>query len=259
MGDVVVTTGHRAKEGHIVKACEAAKELSCPFVPRGGESLRGIREKYGAAFILVVKERLVVDTADGEFYFHPGMAHLRIKNLRLGKGDHLAEAMALAPGMRVLDCTLGMGADAIVESYVAGERGEVVALEKNPIVSFVVSRGLKSEAGERPEVREAMGRIRTECVDYMEYLRRQPDNSFDAVYFDPMFRHPFEKSSGINPLRALADHGPVTEDAIREALRVARFRVVMKESSQSGEFQRLGFTRWAGGKYSHVRYGVMTP
>ena len=89
-------------------------------------------------------------------------------------------------------------------------------------------------------------------------MRGQADDSFDAVYFDPMFRHPFMESAGIHPLRFLADPRPVSAEAIREARRVARRRVVLKESSKSGEFARLGFSAFVGGKYSHVRYGVIT-
>ena len=40
-----------------------------------------------------------------------------------------------------------------------------------------------------------------ECADYEDFLREQADDSFDAVYFDPMFRHPFTESAGIHPLR----------------------------------------------------------
>ena len=44
---------------------------------------------------------------------------------------------------------------------------------------------------------------------------------------------------------------------IAEARRVARHRIVLKESSKSREFARLGFPDMAGGRYSKVRYGVI--
>lgn len=254
---IVVTTGHKMKPAHIAEARELAARLSAPYAPRGNTSLDALRAEYGVPFVMVVKEKLAVATEDGELYFHPGMAHLRLKNLRRGEGDHLAEALGLAAGMRVLDCTLGMGADAIVESFVAGETGEVVALEANPVVALLIGRGLQSLTGEHPTTRAAMRRVKVIAADCLDYLRAQPEDSFDAVYFDPMFRHPFEDSAGIHPLRRLADPRPVSPEAVAEACRVARRRVVLKESSRSLEFRRLGFGEFVGGKYSNVRYGVI--
>ncbi len=255
--NVVVTVGHKAKSEHFALAREMAEKLGAPFSERGNTSLDALRAIYGVPFVMVVKEKLVVDTPDGELYFHPGMAHLRLKNLRRGENDHLLRSLGISEGMRILDCTLGMGADAIVESFGAGTEGEVVALEKNPVVAALIAHGLQTSEGEHPATVAAMRRVRVVCTDYLDYLRAQAEDSFDAVYFDPMFRHPFTESAGIHPLRFLADPRPVSEEAISEARRVARSRVVLKESSKSGEFARLGFTEFEGGKYSNVRYGIM--
>ena len=254
---IVVTVGHKAKPEHFALAHEMAEKLGVPFAERGNTSLDALRAQYGVSCVMVAKEKLVVDTPDGELYFHPGMAHLRLKNLRHGESDHLLRALDVADGARVLDCTLGMGADAIVESFAAGKKGEVVALEKNPVVALLIAHGLQTDEGEHPTTLAAMRRVRVVCADYEDFLREQADNSFDAVYFDPMFRHPFTESAGIHPLRFLADPRPVSVGAICEARRVARRRVVLKESSKSLEFARLGFTEFEGGKYSNVRYGVM--
>ena len=143
------------------------------------------------------------------------------------------------------------------ECFVVGASGEVVALEANPVVAFLIEHGLQTFTGEHPLTEAAMRRIKVVASDYLDYLRTQPDDSFDAVYFDPMFRHPFEESSGIHPLRRLADPRPLSPEAVAEACRVARRRVVLKESSRSLEFDRLGFRETVGGKYSHIRYGVI--
>lgn len=256
-GNLVVTTGHKMKAAHVALAREIAQELGAPCAARKTASLDALRAAYGVPFVLVVRERLTLETGDGALVFHPGMAHLRIKSLRHGGEDHLVRALDLCAGMRVLDCTLGMGADAIVESFAAGETGEVVALEKSPAVAALIGRGLRDAAGYGAHVEAAMRRVRVVCADYLDYLARQPDDSFDAVYFDPMFRHPFTASAGIHPLRLLAESAPVSREAVREACRVARRRVVLKESSRSLEFERLGFSESAGGRYSRVRYGVI--
>ena len=68
---------------------------------------------------------------------------------------------------------------------------------------------------------------------------------------------PLTASNGISPLRSVANHAALSVEAVEEAKRVARSRVVMKEANGSEEFGRLGFKKIMGGKYSKVHYGVM--
>ena len=255
----IVTTGRQAKDSSTILAKEAAERLGLPFVPRRNESIQELREQYGADFVLVAKkEALVLDTMEGEFFFHPNMAHLRLKNLRFGDGrDHMADAMGLCPGMSVLDCTLGFGTDAIVASFVTGAEGHVTGLESRPLIAEITGYGLAHFHAENYPIQEAMRRIETIPVDYLDFLRHASDNSYDVVYFDPMFRYPLTESRNLNPLRLAADHRPVSQEAILEAKRVARHRVVLKENARSTEFERLGFSLIAGGKYSKVHYGII--
>lgn len=258
MENVIVTTGHAAAAGHIALAEQVARQLVCAYVPRMKLSLPALRHQYGVQYVIVAAQgRLTLHTPEGELFFHPSMAHLRVKNLRLGMKDHLVEAMGLQAGMQVLDCTLGFGADAIVASFAVGETGTVTGLESSPLVAAVIGHGLGQVIAENYPIQEAMRRIRVVAQDHLSYLRQQPDKSVDIVYFDPMFRHPLETSASMEPLRLVANHDRVSTAAIAEARRVARCRVVLKENSRSQEFSRLGFTRLAGGKYSHVRYGIM--
>ena len=102
-----------------------------------------------------------------------------------------------------------------------------------------------------------MDNIQVVNQDYLTYLKQQPDNTFDIVYFDPMFRHPLTDSKNLNPLRQLADKDPLSLEALNEAKRVAKYRIVFKENSRSLEFARLGFTKICGGKYAPIHYGVL--
>ena len=102
-----------------------------------------------------------------------------------------------------------------------------------------------------------MRRIKVVNTDYLDFLRNAEDKSFDVVYFDPMFRHALERSTALNPLRDIADHRAVTLEAVAEARRVAKYRVVLKENAKSLEFERLGFKTIRGGKYSPIHYGVI--
>ena len=125
----IVTTvrrGQKYTEANRTLAARTAAALGIPNVPRGNDSLEELRAAYGVDAALVARSGLLtLVTAEGELFFHPGMAHLRIKNLLLGHGDHLVSALGLVEGMHVIDCTLGTGADAIVESFAVGAQGTV--------------------------------------------------------------------------------------------------------------------------------------
>ena len=256
MENFIVTTTRKVFNENFAQA--VAQKLGGQFVRREDFSLDALGKIHGAENILLVKkDSLSVVTAEGELFFHPNTAHLRIKNLRQGDGDRLIEAGKISAGMQILDCTLGLGSDAIVESFVVGERGKVVALEKSPALAEIVRHGMKNFSDDNEKILSAMRRVEVITTDYFDFLKNAEENSFDAVYFDPMFRRPVKKSSGLNPIRPLADNRPLTAEIIREACRVAKCRVVMKEHSGSAEFARLGFKIVDGGKYSSVAFGVI--
>jgi hypothetical protein len=78
----------------------------------------------------------------------------------------------------------------------------------------------------------------------------------DIVYFDPMFERPVETSTALAPIRSQAHREPLTLDSVREAVRVARKAVVLKDHRDSGQFAQLGFSL-ARKSYSSVAYGVI--
>jgi len=257
---IIATTSDKASPHIIREAKDLAEVLSVPYVPRNKLSLKKICEVHKAEHILVVtKKDVQLVMPQGVYFFHIGMAKLRIKSIREGKSDHMASAMELAPGDRVLDCTLGLGTDAIVASYLTGDTGHVTGLEASAVVAEILRRGLQSYEEQDQEIAKAMHRIEVIAGDYLQYLKSMPARSFDVVYFDPMFRRPVKESSGIAPLRILANPAPVSPEAITEAIRVAKKRVVFKEAVYSTEFTRLGFQHFCGGKYSSVMYGYIDP
>lgn len=258
MENFIVTTIRKANQATENLAKKLSLKLGGRFISREDFSFDTLKRIYNVENILLVKKNsFSVITMEGELFFHPNTAHLRIKNLRGGESDRLINALKISAGSTILDCTLGLGSDAIVESFVAGAAGKVVALEVNPLIAQIVSFGLKNFSEDSSHILEAMRRIEVINIDYIEYLKTCADNSFDVVYFDPMFRRPIQKSSSLNPIRPLADNRPLTEKIIREACRVAKYRVVIKEHSGSMEFERLGFRILSGGKYSSVSFGVI--
>ena len=116
-----------------------AEELGIPYIPRDDKSLLFLEDKYNSNGILVVsKDKLSVYINAKEFFYHPGMAKLRIKGIKSGNNDQMITAMNLLPGDSVLDCTLGLGSDAVVANYITGPYGSVVGLESNPLLAYVV-------------------------------------------------------------------------------------------------------------------------
>ena len=256
--NLIVTTGQKAGQELIQRAREIAKALGARFVLRNATSIEGMKTDFQTDVVLVVtKQRLVAHTREGELFFHLNMAQLRIQNIIRGQIDHMIEAMQLRKGMSVLDCTLGMGTDAIVASYIVGKEGRVVGVEHTLLTAFIVQTGLRDFPVENRQVKQALERIEVIQTDYNQYLRSLPGKSFDVVYLDPMFRHPIKSSASLQPLRALADHRAIADEAIQEAKRVARHCIVVKENRQSNEFRRLMIENIVGGKYSSVNYGVI--
>lgn len=236
-----------------------AAQLRIPYIERRRRTWAAIHQEEETEGILVVRGgRLEYHQGETVFAFHPGLSGLRILAISRGQTDHMVEAMRLRPGDRVLDCTLGLASDAVVASFVVGETGQVVGVESSPVVATIVADGLSNYGYPKDEqVEAAMRRIQVQVGNHLDILRKMSDQEYDLVYFDPMFRRAVEESDGIGPLRALANHQPLSHEAIAEAKRVARRGVVIKERSGSFEFGRLGIERTVGGRYGAVIYGVI--
>lgn len=240
------------------RAKQLAKEINITYIPRNKKSLDTLINEHNANGALVVTASEVFYTDGIEiFKYHPSIAKIRIKALKNGKTDQMVKSMDLKKGMSVLDCTLGLGADAVVASYITGPPGKVTGLESIAVISVVIKSGLQIYKGGGKELTEAMRRVQVINEDHLRFLKNSLDNSYDIVYFDPMFRTPQTRSPAIKPLRHLADQQPLSNEAVKEGLRVARRRVILKEARKSNEFARLGFERIEGGKNSFVAYGII--
>ena len=256
--DFIVTTVHKPSEQIICAAHKAAEKLRTIYQDRENYSLIKLREMFGVDNILVYgTQGPSIVTTSGEYFFHLNMAQLRIKNLLKGKPDHMVSSMELKPGMTVLDCTLGLATDAIVTSFVLGNSGRITGLESSKIIAFITAYGLKHFTAKTAELTMALRRITAVHADYNEYLAQARDRSFDIVYLDPMFRHPIKKSSNFQPLRTITDNRPISLGTLQQACRIARKKVVIKETNGSNEFTRLRINKVIGGRYSSVQYGVI--
>jgi len=253
-----VTTSHRPHPGQLESAKKLAAEFEAPYADRNDLSLEALSIRLQVDGMVVVSAKKVAYVSGGgEFFFHPGLAGLRIMEVKNGKTDQMIKAMSLQKGESLLDCTLGLGTDAILASFVTGPEGRVTGLESSLLIATLVRHGLSVYSAAEVDTVRAMRRVEVVNADYKEYLAGLPPRSYDVVYFDPMFRAPRFHSPAMNALRALANPEPVDRETIDLALRAAVKKVVLKERRGSAEFERLGFKKICGGRYSPVVYGVM--
>jgi len=258
---VIVTTSHRATPELIARAETWAQRLDAPLVPRD-DSLPKLAARYSATgFLVVGPERVTYhEPATGlEYFFHPGMAKVRLHNCKRGHEDPMLQAMDLQPGEHVLDCTLGRAADAVIAAWKAGPEGRILGLEKARILAELTIDGLEHYVDPSRELTALLRRIEALWADYNDYLPTCAADSFDVVYFDPIFDQPLHKSQAMAPLRALADASPLSPDALSEAQRVARKRVVIKQRKGTILWQQLGIDKVLSSAASRIEYGIVIP
>lgn len=237
LASLAVTTSDRIDPSLRETAQRAAAELGLPYLPRTHKVPLGalLREQARA---VVVFEAGAVSLADaqGTLRFSPGLAHLRIKQLDRGvEEDMLIRHAQISGGDRVLDCTVGLAADAQVAARLAGPTGSVVALEKSPALYLLVRHGLQTlprHPGSAP--------IEVLHADAADFLRAQPTASFDVVLFDPMFERTRRSSAAFEALRRHADYSELTAETVEQARRVARRWVVIKGARYSRDLKKLG-------------------
>jgi 16S rRNA (guanine1516-N2)-methyltransferase len=233
-------------------------ESGFPYITRNRLSLEVLQQENQADGVVVwYNEGPALYNGGDKFFFHPSMAKNRLSIYRKqGTEDPFVRACEIEDGDRLLDCTLGLGADAIVASYFT-PHGIVVGLESSPAIALVVKWGMKLYDSPMIWLKEAVNRIQVINSEHYQYLSNLADNSFDIVYFDPMFRQPLLKSQPISPLRSLANPLPLDLAAIEQACRVARKRVVIKERSEGTELERLGCSTIIGGKHRKIAFGLI--
>jgi tRNA1(Val) A37 N6-methylase TrmN6 len=150
----------------------------------------------------------------------------------------------------VLDATLGLGGDALVAAAATGAR--VVGLETDGVVGAFTQAALQRlprhgrEPGQRVQVIHA---------DHRAWLRQQPDRSFDVVLLDPMFRRAGESGPLFALLRTHGEHAPLDRETLREAQRVARRGVLVKDAARGEELQRLGLAPRLSRRSAAIAFG----
>lgn len=253
---IAVTTIRESNEILNDKAKAIAKDLSIPYIKRKSASIRRTIEEDDVDYLMIVeKDRITLKNDENTLFWHPSMAELKIKSILQGEKVALLEATKLEKGNSILDCTLGLASDSLIFSALVGKTGFVIGTEINKYIAFLTKNGLENYRdinGDRVE------NIKIINESYETYLKTQRDSSFDVVYFDPMFKEPNKKSTSINSFRDFAAHNTLTKEIIREAIRVCKKRVVIKERRGINNFEDLGIGKVYGGKKKgSIIYGII--
>jgi len=242
---LAITTVTRPRTRERDSAQRIAAETGLPSIPRADHTLAAVAEDSGRKGLLVVeREGLALWIAGQTFRYHPNMATMRIRALSQHNNDGFVDALQLTAGARVLDCTCGLGADAIVAAHVVGPTGRVRTLESSALLARLVAHGMAHYTlATPPELVPAMRRIEALHADFATYLRQEADNAWDIVYFDPMFAETIDMAPGLDLVRRLATPGGPSADDVQEARRVAQRWVVMKDRLPGRSLAELGFTK----------------
>ncbi|MBU8878962.1 class I SAM-dependent methyltransferase [Bacillus sp. FJAT-29790] len=255
---MIITTAGRTNEEMTKQAKNIANELNGRFIERNKRSVWTIQQMERDDCIVVGKERLELYPIgeNAPFFFHPNSATFRIKRLIKGEHDPFIEAACLQVGKTLLDCTLGLASDSIVASYVVGNDGKVTGIEGNPYLAYMVKKGLQTWESGISEMNQAMKQIQVNNDLSLSYLKSLANNSYDCVYFDPMFEEHILESDGIKALSRFAIYKEITQELINEAIRVAKERVVLKDHFRSTRFEEFHFDVYKR-KTSKFHFGVI--
>lgn len=266
---IAVTTSLAPSPAELEAARRAARRWGLPFAERGKRPAAAVARAQGVDGLLLLTPReasLLLPAAEGDALtrstWSPGMGALRAKRVakQLAAGrpcvpadrDPFFEAAGIRAGDAVLDCTLGLGADALVAAVAVGSGGGVVGIEGSGALAAWVGEGLARSSLPGAE------RIEVRAGDHAALLASFPDRSFDVVCFDPMFRHARAEPGGFDVVRSLADGRPLSKEALERARRVARRWVLVKDGAPGWDLARLGLTPLPSARGAH-RYFARLP
>lgn len=255
---MIVTTSGRYNQHTLQKAKNIAMRYELILIMRKKRSVKEIKERYMDDVLVVGNDEISIMPLSGDdtVKYHPNFSMVRGKRLLNNENDALVDAAELKPGMSFLDCTMGLAADSVIASLAVGPSGRVTALEQSFILYLLAKEGLASYDTNIEMVNDAMRAIETVYQNHTAYLEKLPDNSFDIVYFDPMFDEEITKSQSLRLITEVTHTETLSQKAIDEAKRVAAKKVVLKDHFRSSRFEQFGFMQQVR-KTSKVHYGVI--
>lgn len=242
-----VTIALRAGDPELARAEALAGRLGAELLSRRG-SLGPLLDR-GHLVYVVGQEKDELRGGDARLSVNEGLLRSRLR-----AGPTHPMIAFLAGVRRVVDGTLGLAGDAL---HLSGALGcEVVGVEISPVLHALLEEGLPRLArSPRAEVADAASRVRPVLGDSLAVLRSMAPDHADAVLLAPMYPSPDKAAPGFELLRAVADHQPLRDEHVVEALRVARRLVVKWPPGLEPPPALSGRARPAGG--GRVEYWVV--
>jgi 16S rRNA (guanine1516-N2)-methyltransferase len=244
----IVTTSASGEAG---EAADLAGRFGLRCEARQGRPLHEVLREAGDLPVLVLARRQADLYLSGRsFRATAGLAFLRMLRTRKGEVDPLVAAADLRPGERVLDATLGLGGDALLAAQATG--AAVVGVEASPLLAAFTQAALTRVPGHG---REPARLVRVLTADHRDVLGEMPSRTIDVVLLDPMFRIPGDAGPSFELLRTHADHAPLEAETLREARRVARRGVLVKDHARGDELRRLGLVPRLSRRSATIAFG----
>ncbi|ABR31399.1 methyltransferase [Thermosipho melanesiensis] len=232
----VVTTSYNPNRELVEKAKKLAKEYGVKYVNRNHLTKYIKRSLIDFYYVIDKKGMLSIKWEDGEFFFHQGIAKIRMENIKHGQKDYLIEAISPKESDIVYDATCGLASEALL---IANYAKKVVATEGSKHIYRVVKWGLLYYISGENWVNNAKKKIELVNENYKSYIRRVEDNAFDIVYCDPMFENPIYESNSLNPLRSFAIYESLNTEDLEEMLRISRKKVVIKTLKKDSLYDKI--------------------
>lgn len=248
---MIITTPLKYDAALRDETIELGKKYNIEFVERYKQSVKQLRSRSND-ILIIGKEKVQYISEEGTFTYHPNFAQVRLRRLLKGEDDPFLEATNLRKNDKILDCTMGLASDSLIAAHVTDS---VTSLESVRSIYLTVSIGLIKYRYTLQQLEKASKRLTTYNVDAYSYLKEQPENSYDVVYFDPMYDEAVQ-SEGIDSLKQHANYANLTEEVFEEAKRVASKRVVLKAHYNSPLFKQFGFMQCIR-KSTVSHYGVL--
>ena len=233
-----ISTTLKASTDVYDRAQERAHVWGLPFFDRRKDSMATMYA-HAEALLLFAAEGVLLSTADGQLRVSLSTAAIRLRHIAANESDPLIRAAELRPGDSVVDCTYGLGRDAVVAAHIIGPTGTLVGIE--------ASKALFHLADENDPLAQQAGAIDVEAAtislvhsDARAWLEQAPAQSADVVLIDPMFEKPKTSDASFSILRSVASEIPLDQEWVASARRVARRWVVVKSGSWPPWFDDIG-------------------
>ncbi|MBO6656629.1 MAG: class I SAM-dependent methyltransferase [Pseudomonadales bacterium] len=152
---------------------------------------------------------------------------------RAGKKNELvAKSVKVKPGLKVLDCTAGLGRDSFILAHLGCD---VTMCERSSVLHCLLEDAL-TRAKHDERLAETTARMSLIKDDALSLLERS-GGEFNVIYLDPMFPERTGSAAvkgGMQYLQRFIGVDRDSEDLLRAALSTSDTRVVLKRPAHGG-------------------------